>query len=193
MMEIDLSIFDKIKIVSKYFFSSFMSIELIIIVICIFLFLFFNLKQDKKIVNIFVPITILLFIAFMAMGFHEYTVAAIDEVIKLIMHYYYFPSMSFYFVIMIVTTIYLIYSVYTEKMSRRKKIYNYIMSFIMFIFFVGLFSYTISNHIGLSTDYSIYKNKYILSFVQLSNLIFVLWMFSLLVMKLYNYFKKKYD
>ncbi len=193
MMEIDLSIMEKVKTVFKYFFSSFMSIELILIVICIFLFLFFNLKQNKKIVNIFVPITILLFIAFMALGFHDYAVAAIDEVIKLIMHYYYFPSMASYFVIMMITTVYLMYCVYTEKMSRRKKIFNYVFSCIMFIFFIGLFSYTISNNIGLSVDYSIYRNKYVLSFVQLSTLIFLIWMLSLIAIRLYNYFKKKYD
>ena len=193
MMNIDLSFIDKLKIVFKYFFSSFMSIELIIIVLCLFAFLFLNLKRNKNTVNIFVPIIILLFIAFMAMGFHEYTTAAVEEIIKLIMHYYYFPSMSFYFVIIIFTTIYLIYSVYTEKMSMKKKIFNYIVSFILFVFFVGLFSYIISNGIELSVDYSIYKDKYILSFIQISNLIFLLWIIILMILKLYNYFKKKYD
>ena len=42
-MYIDLSLFDRLKIVLKYFTSSFMSIELIVIVLCLFLFLFFNL------------------------------------------------------------------------------------------------------------------------------------------------------
>ena len=101
--------------------------------------------------------------------------------------------MSFYFVIIIFTTIYLIYSVYTEKMSMKKKIFNYIVSFILFVFFVGLFSYIISNGIELSVDYSIYKDKYILSFIQISNLIFLLWIIILMILKLYNYFKKKYD
>lgn len=192
-MDIDLSFIDKLKLVLKYFFSSFMSIELMIIIICLFVFLFLNLKRNKNIINIFVPITILLFIAFMAMGFHEYTVVAIEEFVKLIMHYYYFPSMSFYFVIIIITTIYLIYNVYNEKISKKKRVFNYIFCFILFMFFVGLFSYIISNGIELSVDYSIYKDKYILSFIQISNLIFFIWIFLLAVIKLYNYFKKKYD
>lgn len=193
MMNIDLTLIQKLKLVFKYFFSSFMSIELLIIVLCIFLFLFFNLKRNKTVVNIFIPIIILLFIAFMAMGFHEYTVSAVEEIIKLIMHYYYFPSMSFYFVIIIFTTIYLIKTVYSEKVSKKFKIFNYIFSFILFSFFVGLFSYVISNGIGLSTDYSIYKDAYILSFIQISNLIFVIWLFILGIIKLYTYFKRKYD
>lgn len=193
MMNIDLTLFQKIKLIFKYFFSSFMPIELLIIVLCVFLFLFLNLKRNKTVVNIFIPIIILLFVAFMAMGFHEYTRNAIEEVVKLIMHYYYFPSMSFYFVIIIFTTIYLIRTVYTDKVSKKIKIMNYIFSFILFTLFVGLFSYVISNNIGLSIDYSIYKDKYILSFIQISNLIFVGWLLVIGILKLYNYFKKKYD
>lgn len=192
-MYIDLSLLEKLKIVFTYFFSSFMSIELIIIVLCLFLFLFFNLKRNKKIVNIFVPIVVLLFIAFIAMGFHEYALAAIDEIIKAIMNYYYFPSMSFYFLIMLFTTFYLIYTVYTDKYSNKFKIFNYIFSFFLFIFFVGLFSYVVSNKIELSIDYSIYKDKYVLSFVQISNLIFWVWMLITCFIKLYVYFKKKFD
>lgn len=162
-MYIDLSLIEKLKIVFKYLMSSFMSVELFIIVLLLFLFLFFNIKHNKKMINIFVPIVILLFIAFMMMGFHEYTKSAIDELLKAIMNYYYFPSMSFYFIIIIFTTIYLIYSVYTDKFDIKKKVFNYIFSFILFVFFVGLFSYIISNNISLSIDYSIYKDKYILS------------------------------
>jgi len=193
MMNIDLTLFQKLKLIFKYFFSSFMPIELLIIVLCVFLFLFFNLKRNKTVVNIFIPIIILLFLAFMAMGFHEYTKSAFEEVIKMIMHYYYFPSMTFYFVIIIFTTIYLIRTVYTEKVSKRFKIFNYSFSFILFSLFVGLFSYVISNKIGLSIDYSIYKDQYILSFIQISNLVFIIWLFIIGIIKLYKYFKKKYD
>ena len=44
-----------------------------------------------------------------------------------------------------------------------------------------------------SSDYAIYKDKYILSFVQLSNLIFWLWMLITFFIKIYNYFRKKFD
>lgn len=192
-MYIDLSFLERLKIVFKYFFSSFMSIELILIVLCLFLFLFFNLKRKKKVVNIFVPVVVLLFIAMIAMGFHEYTLAAIDEVVKLIINYYYFPSMSFYFVIMLFTTFYLIYIVYSDKYSNKFKIFNYIFCFLLYVFFVGLFSYVVSNKVSLTIDYTIYKDKHVLSFVQLSNLIFWVWMLITFFIKLYNYFKRKFD
>lgn len=192
-MYIDLSFLERLKIVFKYFFSSFMSIELILIVLCLFLFLFFNLKRNKKVVNIFVPVVVLLFIAMIAMGFHEYALAAIDEVVKFAINYYYFPSMSFYFVIMLFTTFYLIYIVYSDKYSHKFKIFNYIFCFLLYVFFVGLFSYVVSNKVSLTIDYTIYKDKYVLSFVQLSNLIFWVWMLITFFIKLYNYFKRKFD
>ena len=192
-MYIDLSLFDRLKIVLKYFTSSFMSIELIVIVLCLFLFLFFNLKRNKKSVNIFVPVVVLLFLAFISMGFHEYAIAAINEVVKFLINYYYFPSMSFYFVIMLFTTIYLIYIVYSNKYSDRFKIFNYKFCFILYVFFVGLLSQIASNDLSVSNDYAIYKDKYILSLEQRRNLIFCLWMLITFFIKIYNYFRKKFD
>ena len=192
-MNINISIFNKLKIIFKYFFSSFMSLELLIIILCVFAFLFLNLKTNKKIIKMFVPISTLLFLAFIAMGFHNYVVAAIEQLIKMIMNYFYFPSMSFYFVIIILSTIYLIYNVYTKKYSEKFRIMNYSFSLLLYILFVGLFSYVVSNGISLSIDYSIYKDQYIISFVQISNIVFALWILTILIIKLYNYFKKKYD
>lgn len=192
-MNINISIFSKLKIIFNYFFSSFMSLELLIIVLCVFAFLFLNLKSNKDIVKIFVPISTLLFLAFIAMGFHNYVVAAIEQLIKFIMNYFYFPSMSFYFIIIIITTVYLIYNVWTHRYSEKYKIMNYSFSLVLYILFMGLFSYIVSNNISLSIDYSIYKDKYIISFVQISNIVFAIWVVTILIIKLYKYFKKKYD
>lgn len=192
-MNIDISIFDKLKIILKYYFSSFMSLELLIIVLCVFAFLFLNLKSNKKVIKLFVPISTLLFLAFITMGFHNYVVAAVDELIKLVMNYFYFPSMSFYFIIIILSTVYLIYNVWNKKYSDRFKILNYSFAMVLYILFIGLFSYVVSNNISLSIDYSIYRDKYIISFVQISNIVFAIWAVVLLVLKLYKYLKKKYD
>ncbi len=192
-MYIDLSLFEKLKIVFKYLFSSFMSIELSLIVLVIFLFLFFNIKRNKKIVNIVAPIIILLFLAFMAMGFHNYSVGAFQRFIEMIIDYYYFPSMALYFIMMFITTILLIYFMYSDKYSIKFKILNYVFCFLLFSLFVGLSSYVISNKIKLSFDYAIYKNSIILSFVQISNLLFWIWIVVLAFIKLYSYFRKKFD
>lgn len=192
-MNINISIFNKLKIILNYYFSSFMSLELLIMVICVFAFLFLNLKSNKRIIKIFVPISTLLFLAFIAMGFHNYVVAAIEQLIKMVMNYFYFPSMAFYFVIIILSTIYLIYNVWTPKYSDKYKIFNYSFALLLYILFIGLFSYVVSNGISLSIDYSIYKDQYIISFVQISNIVFALWFVAIAIIKLYKYFKKKYD
>ena len=192
-MNINISIFNELKIIFSYFFSSLMSLELLIIVLCVFAFLFLNLKTNKRIIKLFVPVSTLLFLAFIAMGFHNYVVAAVDQLIKMILNYFYFPSMAFYFVIIILSTIYLIYNVWTNKFSEKYKILNYSFALILYILFIGLFSYVVSNGISLSMDYSIYKDKYIISFVQISNIVFAIWCVTLGILKLYKYFKKKYD
>ena len=192
-MNINISIFNKLKIILNYYFSSFMSLELLIMVICVFAFLFLNLKSNKRIIKIFVPISTLLFLAFIAMGFHNYVVAAVEQLVKMVMNYFYFPSMAFYFVIIILSTIYLIYNVWTKKYSNKYKIFNYSFALVLYILFIGLFSYVVSNGISLSIDYSIYKDEYIISFVQISNIVFALWFILIGINKLYRYFKKKYD
>ena len=87
----------------------------------------------------------------------------------------------------------LIYTLFCEKMSVVKRVINYIFLCIYFTLFLGLMSFIISKKMELTLDYSIYQSDVVLSFVQVSNFIFLFWFLLTCFYRLYLYFQKKFD
>lgn len=188
-----LSIIDKIILVMKYFLSSFLGIEMFIASLIIFLFLIFNLKYDNSIVKIGISILLVAIMLFISGGFHTYAKDSINSFIKLIMNYYYFPSLALYYIIALISIVILICTLINDKISNIKRCINYIFLSLFFMFFIGLISYLIKNKIRLVLDYSLYQDDLILSFVQISNFIFLIWIIITIFWYLYRYFKRKFD
>ena len=74
-----------------------------------------------------------------------------------------------------------------------KKIFNYICSFIIFLLFFLYVILITTNGIDLGNIVSIYSNDTVLSIVQVSNLVFVIWIIVSMFYKLYLFIKKKVD
>ena len=78
-------------------------------------------------------------------------------------------------------------------MGLFKKIFNFICSFIIFLLFFLYVILITTNGIDLGNIVSIYSNETVLSIVQVSNLIFVIWIIVSMFYKLYLFLKKKVD
>ncbi len=189
----DLSIIDKILLIFKYFFSSFLGIEILLIGVLLLVFLILNIKRNVLIVKISIPIILIIIMLFISGGFHNYVMESIDACIKFIMNYYYFPSMALYYILSLIVVIVLIVTLLNDKIDIIKKYINYIFLSLFFILFLGVISYIINNNIELVLDYSIYENDLVLSFIQISNFIFFIWLLITCFWYLYKYFKKKFD
>jgi hypothetical protein len=80
-----------------------------------------------------------------------------------------------------------------SDISIIKKIINYIFtSIIYFLFFLFIVRVTM-NGIVLMDLSNVYNDEVILSIVQISNLLFVIWIIVTVFYKLYNFYKKKFD
>ena len=189
----ELSILGKIFLILKYFTSSFLGIELFLIVLFLFIFLMLNIKRKNIIVKYAVPIVLVLILFFISGGFHEFVKISIDSFIKYIMNYYYFPNMAVYYITIVVITIIFIYTILNEKMDKIKKIINYISFSRIFLMFIGLTSFFIKNDIALEMNNNIYANDIVLAFVQITNFIVLIWLLITFFYYLYKYFKKKCD
>ena len=188
-----LSIIDKIILIIKYFFSSFLGIEMFVLGLLIFLFLTLNLKYKNYIVKIGISILLISIMLFISGGFHSYVSDSINSFIKLIMNYYYFPSLALYYIMVLIAVIILICTVINDNISNIKRIINYSFLSIFFMFFIGLVSYLVNEKIKFTLDYSIYKDDLVLSFIQVSNFIFLIWIIITCFWYLYKYFKRKFD
>lgn len=189
----NLSILDKILLILKYFMSSFLGIEMFLVVLLLFLFLVLNIKKNNSLVKIIIPIILVAIFLFISGGFHTYVVASIHYFIKKIMTYYYFPSIALYYIIILVVTVIFIYTILRDKMNQIKKVFNYILFSLIYVLFLGFSSYIIYHKMELLLDYSIYNDPLCLSFIQVSNVLFLLWGLVTVFYYLYFYFRKKFD
>jgi len=189
----NLSLIEKITIIFKYVFSSFLSIEIFILSCLLFLVLLVNHKKNNNIIQM---VSISVYLGFLIGVFVTYTSyvhMAIDSLVKRIMHYIYFPSTFSYFFIMLFVTCMLIYTLFSNSLTTFKKIFNYAFFSLLFFFFMSFLSIATIDGADLTNATKLYDNNVILSFVQVSNFILLIWIVYTMFYHLYLLFKKKYD
>lgn len=189
----DLSVIEKISIIFKYVFSSFLSIEIFILSLLLFLVLFINHKKHNYVLQM---ISVSVFLGFVVGIFATYTTyvhTAIDSLVKRIMHYIYFPSTFAYFFIMLFVTFLLIYTMFSQKLSNFKKIFNYAFFSLLFFFFMSFLSLAAIDGVDLTDMTRLYENNVTLSFVQVSNFVLLIWAVYTLFYYLLLFYKKRFD
>lgn len=189
----NLSIFEKIGIIFKYLFSSFFSIEAFIISILFFSILVLNIKRKNIVISIISIGVYLGFVLGIFITYTTYVKSSIDSFVKAVMNYIYFPSTIVYFFIIIFVTVMIIYTVLSKKISNLKKIINYAVFSLLYFFFISFLSLASYISIDLLDITKLYENDVILSIVQISNFILLIWFIYTGFYHLYLFYKKKYD
>ena len=189
----NLSLIDKLVVIARYLFSSFLSIELFVISLLLFFVLFVNLKKDNRIVQIISLSIYLGFVVGVFITYTSYVRTSIDSFVKGIMHYIYFPSTIVYFFIMVFVTIMVVYTLFSKKLSFFKKVVNYAFFSILFFFFMSFLSLAAIDNVDLIHVTKLYENDTILSLVQVSNFLLVIWIIFIFFYYLYHFYQKKYD
>ena len=167
----EMTIIDKIALMFRYIFSSFMGIELFILSLLLFVFTFLNIKKNNKYVKIASAVLCVLFLLGILITYSSYAIESIDSFIKWLLSYIYFPSMAVYFFVIVFVTIDLILTIFIKKIPDNKKIVNVVAHSILYLCFMSVVSLAITNKLNLSSTASLYTNDTILSFIQVSNLI----------------------
>ena len=189
----DLSLLGKMGTVFKYIFSSFLSIEMFILSLLLFLILIVNLKRDNHIVQMVAIGIYIGFVVGILISYSTYVQTCFDSFVKEIMNYIYFPSTIVYFFIIIFVTVMILYTLFSRKLSVFKKVINYSVFSIMYFFFMSFITLATYDSVDLINIEVLYQNETILSLVQLSNFILLLWLLFTGFYHLYIYFKNKYD
>lgn len=188
-----MNLIDKLKIVFQSMFSSFMSIEILIGCILLLLLLLINHKVKNK----FVPIGIGFLLVGLSLSFliyfWSYIQTCFDTFILKVLTYIYFPSTIVYFFLIVSVIIIFIYSIFSKKLSKFKKIFNYVIMLGNIYFFILFIAFAKTNGLDLADKVSLYQNNAILAIVQVSNLLFVSWLMFTFFYRLFLYFKRKFD
>lgn len=189
----EMTVIDKLLLIVKYITSSFMGIELYLLSLLLFLFTILNIKKNNKVVKIVSIILCVGFLIGLMIAYRSYAMKSIDNLIKLVLSYIYFPSMIVYFFIIFFTTIAFIFTILSKKMVRSKKIINSIVLSFLYFCFMAIISLATKNNIDLSVIHELYKNETILSFVQISNVVFFLWIEYTILYYFYKFLDNKFD
>lgn len=189
----EMTIFDKLGLIIKYIFSSFMGIELFILSLLLFLFTFINIWKENKKVKIISAILCTAFLIGIIITYKSYAIESIDSFIRGVLNYIYFPPMAVYFFVIVFVTIDIIITIFIEKIPKNKKIVNSIVLSMLYFFFMAVVSLALSNKLNLSSTASLYTNDTILSFIQVSNLVFVFWLEYSVLYYFYKFLEYKLD
>lgn len=187
-----LSLIEKIGLVIKNAFSSFMGIEMFLIILLLFLYLVLNIKKNNKIVLWSFVIGFIVFMTVIVVMNFDYATYSIDYLLKAIMKYIYFPSTVVYFLIVVLSLVFILISNFS-KMPYYKRVLDISFFSIIYFLFFNFIAAIDEYKLDLADKVSLYSNNLVLSIVQISNLVFVIWIIVILFYKLYNYFKNKYD
>lgn len=188
-----MSFLEKIQTLFNYMFSSFLTIELFMLILLFFFLLILNIKRKQRIVNYFTSICIIIFMGIIIFLNWNYAVYCFDYFMEGIIKNILFPSTVVYFWIVFLVSLFTIITILNKKDMKSKRYVNYISFAFIYLLFSLFIVEVISNKIILADRVELYTNNVILAIVQISDLIFVLWVIYTLFWYLFRYFKKKYD
>ncbi len=185
------NLIDQLQIIFNYIFSSFLGLELFIFVILFTAVLILNIFYDYKIIKVCSLSLMIAFIIGIFIFNRDYVIDSISLFIKFIIEYIYFPSILMYFLIIVAVTIYMIINMYSTKISKRKKIFNYSVFSILYFCFFSFLAISIIGEFDLSNESILYQDEVILALIQVSNLFLFSFIIFDLIYHLYKFLQKK--
>lgn len=188
-----LSLIEKIKILFEYMFSSFLSIGMLILSLLLLCILLININIKNKYINIAALGIYLGFALGIIISYSDYVQLCINSFVKMLLNYVYFPSPFIYFITFAFITIFMIKTIFSKKMTNIKKIINYVFFSILYFLFMSFVVLAVYSGVDIYDVTSLYKNDIILSIVQISNLLFLIWIIISMFYELYIFYKKKFD
>ena len=188
-----LSLLDKLSLFIDVAKDSLWSV-LILLVLLVIVYLFS--KTDKKTMKrnkiIYIGFSLLMLVLLFIFYF-PYIGKIFDNMMNNLFIVIYFPSLAVYFAAIIATSIILWVSLFSYKTSQLIKKLNLVMYLIINYIF-ALLLYTINNNkLDIFNSESIYTNKQATALIELTSIIFVVWIIFLVVYKIVlTYLRRDY-
>ena len=178
-----LSLLDKLKIlfeVSKN--TSWILIIAIILLVIGFIFVKTN-KNNENIVKIIYRAFALIVLALMIITYHAPLNNLFDYMMNNLFIVIYFPNLAIYLAAIIITNIILWISLFNYKTSENIKRLNIVIYLIMNYLLILIFNVINKNKLDIFSQESIYKNTNATALIELSSIIFILWIIFLIIYK----------
>lgn len=148
------------------------------------LILIINLKER----NNFIKNASFLLFFLLGISFLIYNQGIINEGLRFFIRYIYFPTSNSFVLTIFLTICILLYSLFSDRLANKTKIINYVFSSFLFIVYIVFMTL----NIDMSSYNSLYSNPS-LFWLRIGTRGFVIWMVILVILKYFQFFKKKGD
>jgi len=188
----DFSLVEKVKILMNIIASSPLFLFCCMFGIAVLIFFIICIKKDKKVnkwifISIWIVLALILLINYTSIIFN-----IIDELFDSLFMALYFPNLTIYIIILIVSNFFFIFSLFSKKLNVKNKIINFINALIINLFLVLIVDIINKNNIDIYDQLSIYSNSNLLVLLQLTTAIFTSWILLCLLFSAHKKLKK-YD
>ena len=170
----DLSLIDQLLTFITLPFQSFLTIEILLIFIILYIFVLYNEKRQNKKVKIALIALIVFFFSLLVFYFSEDIINVLSEIIKTIMRCFYFPNIIFYILTAVISLVLLIYTMLKKNLIKLNRIITYTLTTIHLYLFTNFISRAISMNLSLIDTANIYQQDDMFVIVLASQIIFII-------------------
>ena len=177
---VEYTLLEKIKTLFDLITSSPLFLILLSGIILMIIDMLFISNKDKKTQKIYLIVSILLIILILNLYFNS-ILSILDTISKNIVTIIYFPTILQYVIMLIISIVILLVSIFNKRINKIiKRINIFVLILNTFLFFLILDQIN-NNNVDLSNKISIYSNSHLMILLELSILIFVIWIISLIL------------
>lgn len=187
---LQLTLFEKLKVLFDLILGSPFFIFLFIFTILVFIILLDSKNyKRKKIKRYIFGIYLLVFIS-VIIKYHSSFLSILDYLVNNVFVIFYFPNIAVYALMIVVINIVMLKSLFSNKDKVLRVINIASYSLIMYLMLLVIHTVTTEN-LDVYDQISLYSNQNALVLIELSNIIFIVWMVLVLINKLLDVLETK--
>lgn len=162
------------------------------IMIFVVLLLFLSCFKKNKIIKVLYMVVYLGIIGTLGYFFYPKLLEFLDYLIEVIVNNILFPNLALYTVILLIINFSVIKSIFSNKIKYYIKNINIIcyslISFLLFFIIKNI----ITNNINVYDELMVYANQELLTLIEFSMLIFVIWVLIHIIIGIVNYISMRF-
>ena len=159
----------------------------------ILLFILANKFKNKKITKVICFIIYVSIFGYLIYMYQGEILNLLDYLMDNLVRLLLFPNLAIYILVLVIVNIFIIKSTFSNKDSNFQKIINIIYFGLFNILFYLIVNNIINNQINVYEQLDIYTNKELLNLIVLNMKIFVIWLFTILIIKFINHISSKIE
>lgn len=172
----NLSLTEKFKIISDLIKSQSFFITLFAILVLTIIILVVNLKEKSKAPKIAAAIVFVGLAILVIARYGKYVLSFNDSIVEKVFKAIYFPNLVVYFSMLVISILLLVVMLINKKFSLVTKITNVVSFFGIWFFFVLTLDLVKKEGINFYEVKELYTNKSVMTLLQTSMSIFVIWL-----------------